>query len=162
MNVSLTARPAARPELTGLPLAVVSLGAAAIHFAVIPDHLAEWWAFGLFFAALGWFQALWAVAHLTRPSIRLDRLAILVNLATVALWTWSRTFGLPIGPAPGMPEAIGAPDVMATILELGLAVGLLVALRGRPLGAGSASGWPTLALAVGVASATTIAIAAGG
>ena len=63
--------------------AALSVGAAAIHFAVIPDHLEEWWAFGLFFAVLGWFQAVWPIAYLDRPSSRLAWVAIAVNLATV-------------------------------------------------------------------------------
>jgi hypothetical protein len=105
--------------------AALSLGAAAIHFAVIPDHLEEWWAFGLFFAVLGWFQAVWPIAYLDRPSPRRAWLAVAANLATVVLWAWSRTAGLPIGPEPGMPEAIGAADVVSTLLEVTLVVGLL-------------------------------------
>ena len=105
--------------------AALSLGAAAIHFAVIPDHLEEWWAFGLFFAVLGWFQAVWPIAYLTRPSRRLAWIAIAANLATVVLWAWSRTAGLPVGPEPGMPEAIGAADLVSTVLEVALVVGLL-------------------------------------
>lgn len=120
--------PISRDLLRSQPVswwAALSVGAAAIHFAVIPDHLEEWWAFGLFFAALGWFQAAWPIAYLERPSRRLAWIAIVVNLATVALWAWSRTAGLPVGPEPGMPEAVGAADVIATVLELALAVGLL-------------------------------------
>ena len=44
--------------------AALSVGSAAIHFAVIPDHLEEWWAFGLAFALLGWFQAVWPSSYL--------------------------------------------------------------------------------------------------
>ena len=104
--------------------APLSIGAAAIHFAVIPDHLQEWWAFGLFFAILGWFQVMWPIAYRNRPSPGLAWLAIAVNAATVVLWAWSRTAGLPLG--PGMPEAIGAADVVATTFEVALAVGLLL------------------------------------
>ena len=178
MNASMSARQVPRPAgdgspaLAAAPFAVISLGAAAIHFAVAPEHLAEGWAFGLFFAGLGWFQALWAVAYLVRPALGLRWLAIAANLATVVLWAWSRTLGLPIGPHPGMPEAVGAPDVIAGGLELALSIGLLAtraeapmpwALPGRrdDLGDRTAA---SLAIASGllVAIATTIAIAAGG
>ena len=111
--------------------AALSLGAAAIHFAVIPDHLEEWWAFGLFFAVLGWFQAVWPIAYLARPSRRLAWIAVAANLATVVLWAWSRTAGLPVGPEPGMPEAIGAADLVSTALEVALVVGLIGLLAVR-------------------------------
>lgn len=115
--------------------AALSVGAAAIHFAVIPEHFEEWVVFGLAFAVLGWFQVMWPLAHLDRPSRRLAWLAIAVNLGTVVVWVWSRTIGLPVGPEPGMPETIGAPDLVASAFELALVVGLLatqVARPGRP------------------------------
>ena len=177
MNASMSARPTATltreasSALAAAPLAVISLGAAAIHFAVIPEHLAEWWALGLFFAVLGWFQALWAVAFLVRPTTDLRRLAIAVNVATVALWAWSRIVGLPIGPDPRMPEPLGAPDLIASALELALAFGLLTTRRGPSITSQPSGGrdradgdrGASLALVVGivVAIATTIAIAAG-
>ena len=151
--------------------AALSLGAAAIHFAVIPAHFEEWWAFGVFFAVLGWFQAVWPFAYLDRPTRSLAWIAIVANLATVILWAWSRTAGLPVGPEPGMPEAIGAPDVVATALELALVVGLLVtqvdrdgprspetATSARTNGVGVAS--PAVWILVAVL--TTVAIALGG
>lgn len=106
-------------------LAVLSLGAAAIHFAVMPEHFKEWWLFGLFFAGLGWFQALWSVGYLLVPVRPLAWLAIGINVATLLLWTWTRTLGLPFGPDPGVPEAVGIPDILAGILELSLVIGLL-------------------------------------
>lgn len=150
--------------------AALSVGAAAIHFAVIPEHLAEWWAFGLAFAVLGWFQVLWPFAYLERPSRGLSWLAILANLATVIVWAWSRTAGLPVGPEPGMPEPIGAPDLVATVFEVALVAGLLVKalVVARPsataevsappaaIGAWNAATW----LMVGVLS--TVAIAQAG
>ena len=48
--------------------ATLSLGAAAIHFAVIGEHLVADIAFGLFFLGLAWFQAIWAQAFLMRRS----------------------------------------------------------------------------------------------
>jgi hypothetical protein len=146
------------------PLAVLSLGAAAIHFAVMPEHLAEWWAFGGFFAALGWFQALWSIGYLAGPSGRLARFAIAVNLATVLVWAWSRTIGLPIGPDPGVPEPLGAADVVATVLELLLVIGLLASRR--PEMPDSPDRVPsglraTLAVAAVVAVASSLAVAMG-
>ena len=48
-----------------------SLGAGLVHLAVVREHLAEWWVYGVFFAAIGTLQILWALAALardTRPS----------------------------------------------------------------------------------------------
>lgn len=36
-------------------LAILSMGAAAIHFAASPDHFGEWVPFGVAFAFLAWF-----------------------------------------------------------------------------------------------------------
>ena len=162
-QVALEGSPSRRSAIGSL--AVLSLGAAAIHFAVMPEHFAEWWAFGLFFAAIGWFEALWAVGYVTIPTRGMAGLGLAVNAGTVLLWAASRTTGLPIGPEPWVPEAIGAPDVMATTLEVLLVLGLAAALatprlgtsKARPtIGAMSAI---TLGVSVLIAVATTLAIA---
>jgi hypothetical protein len=156
-----------RPSLQATPLGllgVLSLGAAAIHFAVMPEHFAEWWAFGVFFGALGWFQAAWPLWLTTEPPRPAIFAGILVNAATVGLWVVSRTTGLPIGPEPWTPEAVGVADVVATALELVLVVGLVATFnRARPssvsgLTQGSING-VTVVVAVLVAVGTTIAIA---
>lgn len=109
-------------------LTVLSLGAAAIHFGAAPDHFAEYWLFGLAFTVVAWFQAIWAAiwVYVARPPRALAVVAILVNAATIGVWFWSRTSGLPIGATPGMPEPIGAADVIADIFELALIVGIVV------------------------------------
>jgi len=113
-------------------LAGLSLGAAAIHFWVVPEHLAEWPAAGVFFIALGIFQVAWALAYVWRPSRPVIAVGVLVSLATVALWAVSRTIGLPFSPEPWVPEEIGPLDVAASALEVALVVGLLLPLLKRP------------------------------
>jgi hypothetical protein len=147
------------------PLAVLSLGAAAIHFAVMPEHFAEWWAFGVFFAAIGWFEALWAVGYSATATRRMAAIGLVVNAATVLLWAASRTTGLPIGPEPWVPEAIGAPDVLATLIEALLVLGL-VAVLVRPRSARARSPRAialltavSLGVVVVIAVATTLAFA---
>lgn len=150
------------------PFTTLSLGAAAIHFAVTAEHFAEWWAFGLFFAAIGWFQALWPIAYLLRPSGRSALLAVVVNLATVLVWVWSRTIGLPFGPDPGMSEAVAWPDLLAGAFEVALVVGLIgvrVPLMAERLQrfrvSAEVSWWWTAGLAVLVALSSTVAITVG-
>lgn len=111
--------------------AILSLGAAAVHFAVTGEHLHEFLLYGVLFVLVAWFQAWWAVQYVARPSRRLEWTAIAVNLGVVFVWAWSRTVGLPVGPAPGGPEAVGTADVITTAFEIGLVVLLAEAIRLR-------------------------------
>ena len=43
---------------------------------------------------------------------------MVANGAMVEVWAVSRTTGLPVGPDPWMPEALGALDLLATGLEI--------------------------------------------
>src|SRR5689334_15967912 len=93
--------------------ALMTLGAAAIHFAVAPDHLNEYLPFGIFFIIVGLAQVVLAMAAIVRPGRRVFAAAALVAAGCLALWLVSRTTGLPIGPEPWKPEAVGMPDVIA-------------------------------------------------
>jgi hypothetical protein len=109
-------------------VAAFSAGAAAIHFAEISTHVEEYWVFGAFFFAVAWFQAASAVTIVARPDRRLVALVVIVNVITIGIWIWSRTAGLPIGPEAGEPEALGAAEVLATVLEA-LLVAWVLAVR---------------------------------
>lgn len=106
-------------------IAALSLGASAIHFAVVGEHYAEYALFGLMFAALAWFQAGWALWFLARPGRRLALAAVVVNIGVLAVWAASRTTGLPIGPRPWTAEAAGPLDLAATTFEVVLVMVLL-------------------------------------
>jgi len=60
----------------------------------------------------------WAVVVVGSPSPGVYRLGMVANGAMVAVWAVSRTTGLPVGPDPWMPEALGALDLLATGLEI--------------------------------------------
>ena len=100
--------------------ALLCAGAAAIHYAVIADHLEEWWAFGVFFAAMGVAQLLWAALVVASPSHLLVRVGVLGNAAIIALWIVTRTAGTLIGPDGHTPESVGVADSVATAFELGV------------------------------------------
>jgi hypothetical protein len=100
--------------------ALLCAGAAAIHYAVIADHLEEWWAFGVFFAAMGVAQLLWAALVVASPSHLLVRVGVLGNAAIIALWIETRTSGTLIGPGGHTPEPVGVADSVATAFELGV------------------------------------------
>lgn len=108
-----------------------TLAAAAIHLAAAPEHLAEYVLYGYFFVGLGLAQAALAVALIAQPSRRLFAGSALGTLLVIALWTASRTTGLPIAPVPWKPEEVGFPDVIATLVE-GMSVIFLLQLLRRP------------------------------
>src|SRR5262245_11408925 len=89
-----------RANATVTRLAVASLVAAGIHFALIGDPFDEHVAFGLFFAVVALAQALWAVAIVISADRRLIVAGLVGNVAIIAVWVASRTTGLPIGPEP--------------------------------------------------------------
>jgi hypothetical protein len=117
------------------------VGSAALHAAVVPEHLAEWRAAGLFFVVLTVAQLGVAGLLLARLRPLLLLTAALVSAVPLGLWLYSRSVGLPFGPEPGVPEAVGLVDVAATVLgvlTLVLAVELLRSrqwLRTKPAGA---------------------------
>ena len=107
--------------------AACSVVAAVVHVVVMPEHLDEYWLFGLFFGALAALQLGYAGMLAVRPSRRLLVAGALVNASTVAVWLVSRTVGLPIGPAAGAPEPVGVLDVLSTAAEVVLLVATAVA-----------------------------------
>src|SRR5215510_6428826 len=141
-------------------LALTSLATAAIHFAVTGDHFEEDVLFGVFFVAVAWAQALWAVAILLTPTRLVLAAGLAGNLAVVVLWVVSRTVGVPIGPEAGTAEAVGAIDVAATILELVIVVVSALVLADRSVSESRAAqlGLVPLGLAiVGISSAVIFA-----
>jgi hypothetical protein len=102
------------------------VGSGAIHAAVVPTHLTEWPAAGMFFVLL----AIWELALAALLLCRLDQRPVLLAAAAISigpllLWLYSRTAGLPFGPDAGQPEAVGLPDCLACALEV---VSLLTAV----------------------------------
>ncbi len=142
----------------GWQVAAFSAGAAAIHFAVISEHFEEYWVFGVFFFLVAWFQAASAVVIVARPDSRLFLAIAVVNALVTVIWIWSRTEGLPIGPEAGVPEVVGAPDVLSTVLEA-LSVAWAIAMLSRIASKAASRGVGILTTAIvwaGVVSATAL------
>jgi hypothetical protein len=125
-----TAPATARPYLLG-GLAALSIGAAAIHFAVIFEHFSEYVLYGVFFLIISWAQLIWAPAVVWRPSRLWLWLGILGNAVIVVVYFASRLSGLPFGPDKGHPEAFGALDLVSIVFEVALVAGC-AALLYRP------------------------------
>jgi hypothetical protein len=119
-----------RPYLLG-GLAALSIGAAAIHFAVVFEHFAEYSLYGVFFLVVSWAQVIWPAILLWRPSRLWLWLGIAGNTIVLVVYMASRTIGLPFGPDLRNAESVGALDVVSCVLEFGLIVGC-AALLWRP------------------------------
>jgi hypothetical protein len=141
-------------------LALLSTGAAAIHFVVTPHHLDEYRLFGVFFVAAALAQIAWAVLVVVSPSGTLLALGALGNLAIVLLWLYTRVVGLPFGPDAGQIEVAGAADVIASTFESLILLGS-VALLLRPITPRSVSR-TAFRLAMGTALAAVAAVTAVG
>jgi hypothetical protein len=149
-------------------MAALSVGAAAIHFAVVFEHFAEYTLYGVFFLVISWAQLIWPVVLLWRPSRPWLWLGIAGNAAVIAVYVASRTIGLPFGPDFNQSESVGALDVMSCILEFGLIAGCAAllwypSLLDRPVVIGSAVARAATLLAVpaAVLAATTAVMTPG-
>jgi len=127
----------ARPYILG-GLASLSAGAAAIHFAVVFEHFAQYALYGAFFLVISWTQLIWAAFVLWRPSRPWLWLGVAGNALIVAVYVASRTTGLPVGPDVGNREPVGGLDAVSVVLELALIAGCAAllwrsSLTGRPV-----------------------------
>ncbi len=121
--------PARAPVVATWWLALVSAAAAAIHLAVVVEHLGESVVLGAFFLALGAAQGGYAAAVLLRPGRRLLVIGLVSTGAVVLLWAYTRTVGVPFGLGPREPAQ--AADLVATALQVGAMLLTSMALR-RP------------------------------
>jgi hypothetical protein len=142
-----------------------SLGAGLVHLAVVHEHLAEWWLFGVFFVAVGALQVGWAVLALARDRVPAPRAIAAVNAGVIVLWAVSRSVGLPVGPEQWTPEAVGLADVVCAALEVVVVGLLLAAVRvprdRRPLHLAASARLALLGIgALAMAAVTTPALAA--
>src|SRR5215469_12244116 len=120
----------ARPYILG-GLAALSAGAAAIHFAVVFEHFAEYVLYGVFFLVISWAQLIWPVIALWRPARPWLWLGIAGNAIVILVYVASRTIGLPFGPDLHQVESAGALDVVSCLLGAALIAGC-AALIWRP------------------------------
>ena len=105
------------------------VGSAAIHAAVVPEHLAEWTAAGVFFVLLALVEVGLGALVVVRRDQVLHLACLAASVGPLLVWLSSRTAGLPFGPEAGVPEAVGLADVAACVLEVATALAALSLLR---------------------------------
>jgi hypothetical protein len=168
-ETSPTQRPG--PDIVGRAvrslIVVLSAGAAAIHLAAGPEHVASLGDVGLAFYWAALFQAAFAVAWLAEsPGRFVGLVGIVANGLLIGAWGWSRTVGLPF--VAGGPEMIGPADAVAVLLEFGIVALLGAAAMGldgrgarlrRPAAFRTAMTSGVVALAGVAVLATTVAVA---
>ena len=156
-----------RPGQPRLPapecvLVLALVGAAAIHAAVVPEHLGEWWAAGAFFVLLATAELLAAATlawsrRRSRPGPAVPALLATLGVSVLPLLVWaqSRTSGMPFGPEAWEREPVGVADVMACVLEVVAAVVVARTLfpgrRGRP-------GWTPYRTAIATAAVVAVTV----
>jgi hypothetical protein len=112
-----------------LTATALSLGAAWVHLAYTGSHWRDWWAYGLFFLAVGIYQGLFAAVLMRRPTTPVLLAGIAGNLGVVLMYVLSRTRGVPVGSHTGVVERAGTIDLATTAGEIVL-VAVLLALVG--------------------------------
>jgi hypothetical protein len=121
-----------RRAATLLPLvALAGVGAAGVHFVVMPEHFEEATMYGLFFAFAATAQLVYSAWLLVRPSRALLAVGAFGNIAIIGLWLVTRLIGIPLGPGAGTTEAFGGLDLLATGFELTVAIGAIILIRRR-------------------------------
>jgi hypothetical protein len=118
-----------------LAAALLSMAAALIHFAVIKEHLDEYWLYGVFFVVVAPGQLSWALLVLWRPSRFVCWLGAIGNAAIAVFFVITRTIGTLIGPEASEPVRLGFGDTVATAYEVGVVLvawSLLTGLALRP------------------------------
>ncbi|MCV7432482.1 hypothetical protein H7K31_12950 [Mycolicibacterium bacteremicum] len=121
--MAIKAAPRTDSRLAARCAALASLGAAVVHFAVVPAHWQEWPLSGAFFAVLALLQLIWARAVLVRTTVSVLAAGVVLNVGAMALWALSRTAGTPFGPHAGQPEVVQGADLAALLLQIYVVMG---------------------------------------
>ena len=152
MGTVVTARAGVLRAAMGL-----SVVAGLIHIANAPEHLSEWWGYGLFFLFASVAQLYFAlgVGIMLRAGLQGPddappsgdegffllgcsrklwfQLGIAGNGAIIALYVITRTVGIPfLGPAAGEVEPVTLLSVVSKVAEAGLILCLAQSLRRAP------------------------------
>ncbi len=109
-------------------LAAALLGAAVIHFAMVPQHMTEWAPEGIAFIVTGWVQVALAIGVVIRPKRWMLAATIAASVVFIAAWAITRIWGAPFGPNSGFAQPSSYVDLACVILEAAAVVVAAAAL----------------------------------
>jgi hypothetical protein len=138
-------------QLIALAAALLSVASALIHFAVIKQHLDEYWLYGVFFVVVAAGQLGWAFLVLWRPSRLVYWLGAGANFLIALFFVISRTIGTLIGPDASEPARLGFGDTAVTAYEVAIVVVVGSVLIGR-------ADWPGLRLGSSAGAGALLAL----
>lgn len=118
-------------RLVAYCLAIASVAAAVIHFAVAGSHFQEYWVFGVFMLTAGWLQLTWAIFAVTRPSRAVLCGGAVLSANIIAIYILTRTVGDMVGPTPNEIEPAGFGDMLCTVFETLILIGCFWLLMTR-------------------------------
>lgn len=133
-------------------LAAALVGAAIVHFAMVPQHMSEWSPEGWAFLVTGWVQVALAIAIILRPRRWVLVSTMVTSVVFVLAWAITRTVGPPFGPHSGVAEPAAFVDVACVAIEGATALLALLALVRPRLGASLSSKGLAFASVVPVAA----------
>lgn len=138
---TLINRSVARPEVSkeGTARAGALLGLAAVacllagvgHLAVVVENPGDWWQYVAFFLVTGVGQVACAGLLVRRPAPWVLLSGIWGNVAILGMYLYTRTWGVPVGPAVRHQEPAGTLDMAVALSEVAVVVLLCAALAGR-------------------------------
>ncbi|HEX5189973.1 MAG TPA: hypothetical protein VFW16_10550 [Streptosporangiaceae bacterium] len=151
-------------RLVAYCLAIASVAAAVIHFAVAGSHFQEYWVFGVFMLTAGWLQLAWAILAIARPTRAVLCGGAVLSANIIAIYVLTRTIGDMVGPTPGKVEPTGFGDVLCTVFETLILVGCFWLLTTRTTSRVRRSELTATATAAGGIAAVllSVALVAGG
>jgi hypothetical protein len=98
-------------------LTAALLGAAVIHFAMVPQHMSEWAPEGIAFIVSGWVQVALAIGVAIRPKRWMLAATIVASAIFIGAWAITRIWGAPFGPNSGVAQPSSYVDIACVILE---------------------------------------------
>jgi hypothetical protein len=105
-------------ETVVLLVAALSFVDGLIHVGAAVDHFDESLLYAVAFGTIAAAQFGWAAMLVRGPSRRVLLLGCAFNVGVIALWSASRTVGVPFAPRPWVPEPVGVADLLATLGEI--------------------------------------------
>jgi hypothetical protein len=120
-----------RPRSWLIRATILSVALGLSHFLATPLYFDQWLGYGVFFFTVAVLQVMHSMAlGVNPPSRALLWVGMVGNASVVALWTITRTVGIPFfGPMAGEVLPVGFLDGLAQILEVTQVVHLAVLLR---------------------------------